>query len=129
MNNDISDSSFLKRQSAPKTHFKTSVIITTFKEPKTIGRAVSAIAPQLGKNDELIVVAPDKETLQAAKKASSKVKIIQDRAKGKSAAMNLAVIKAKGDILVWTDGDIYISKDAIWSLTYFFKQPGIGAAT
>jgi len=108
---------------------KTSVIITSFKEPRTIGKAITAIIPQLSKGDELIVVAPDNETLGAAKKASKKVKIIKDEARGKSAAMNLAVKKAKGEILVWTDGDIFINNEAIKSLLYFFKDKTIGAVT
>jgi cellulose synthase/poly-beta-1,6-N-acetylglucosamine synthase-like glycosyltransferase len=108
---------------------KTSIIITSFKEPKTIGRAVKSIVPQLGKNDELIVIAPDKETLDAAKAASKKVKTIQDAAKGKPAAMNLATEKAKGEILIWTDGDVYISEKSIDNLLDFFKQKDIGAVT
>jgi poly-beta-1,6-N-acetyl-D-glucosamine synthase len=111
---------------------KVSVIITSFKEPKTIGKAVKAIIPQLKKNDELIVVAPDRETLDAAKRASKKARIIQDQGKGKSAAMNLATKQARGDILVWTDGDITIGTDSLnspYSILSFFKDPTIGAAT
>ena len=46
-----------------------SLIITAYKEPRTIGRAIEAIASgNVGKN-EIIVAAPDKETLDAAIKA------------------------------------------------------------
>lgn len=108
---------------------KTSLIITSFKEPKTIGKAVMVIVPQIGKDDEIIVVAPDKETLEAAKKTSSRVRVLKDKGNGKSAAMNLAVKKAKGEILIWTDGDITISKDSVRELTNHFKNEEIGAVT
>mgnify|MGYP001599410932 CR=1 FL=1 len=54
-----------------------SVIITAFKEPRTIGKAISAIEKQISKKAEILVVAPDKETLEAAKKVSIKNKQIK----------------------------------------------------
>lgn len=45
-----------------------SVIITAFKEPKTIGRSVETFAKQLAGKDELLVIAPDRETLAEAEK-------------------------------------------------------------
>lgn len=108
---------------------KTTVIITSFKEPKTIGRAIQSILPQLSKKDEILIVAPDDETLEAAKKVSKKVNILKDAGNGKAVAMNLAVKRAVGEILVWTDGDIYISKNALNSLLYFFRDKSIGAVT
>jgi len=111
---------------------KTSVIITSFKEPKTIRRAIIAILPQLELNDELIVVAPDNETLNAAREISKKdnrVKLLKDKGNGKSAAMNLATKKAKGEILIWTDGDIYIKNNSVRELKYTFKNKKIGAVT
>ena len=108
---------------------KTSVIITSFREPKTIGKTVKLIAPQLKKDDELIVVAPDKETLEAAKKASKKVRTIMDKGNGKPAAMNLVMNEARGDILIWTDGDITISKKSVRELNSHFKDEKVGAVS
>ncbi len=108
---------------------KTSVIITSFKEPKTIGKTVNLIVPQLKKDDELIVVAPDKETLEAAKKASKKVRTIMDKGNGKPAAMNLVMNEARGDILIWTDGDITISKKSVRELNSHFKDEKVGAVS
>ena len=64
-----------------------SIIITSYKEPKTIGRAIESFINQNIKDYELLVLAPDKETLDAAKKysKSKKVKIIKDQGKGKPA--------------------------------------------
>ena len=109
---------------------KTSVIITAFREPKTIGKAIQVIAKQLGNNDEILVVAPDNETLEEAKKIKDKrVKLIKDAGKGKPAAMNLAVKHAKGEILVWTDGDVSISQNSIAELTRPLKDNSVGAVT
>ena len=109
---------------------KLSVIITAFKEPRTIGKAIQIIEKQLGKNDEIIVVAPDNETLEEAKKIKDKrVKLIKDACKGKPAAMNLAVKHAKGEILVWTDGDVSISQNALAELTRPLKDNSVGAVT
>ena len=46
-----------------------SIIITAFKEPKTIGKAIESFTNQKIKEKyELYVVAPDKETLDIARK-------------------------------------------------------------
>ncbi len=108
---------------------RVTVIITSFKEPKTIGKAALAILPQLSKRDELIVIAPDKETLNVAKGVSKKIKIIKDIGNGKPAAMNLATKKASGEILVWTDGDVFISNNSIKELILHFQNDKIGAVT
>ena len=45
-----------------------SVIITAFREEKTIGRAIEALLPQIDfSKGELWVVAPDEATLRVAK--------------------------------------------------------------
>lgn len=109
-----------------------SAIITGYKEPRTIGRAVSCIAKQLGKNDEVLVVAPDDETLREAKKLAGKYKnlrTIKDGGKGKPAALNLAVSKARGNILILSDGDVYVGEDSIKNLLVPFENEKIGAVS
>lgn len=109
-----------------------SVIITAFKEPRTIGKAIQAVTNQLSKSDELWVVAPDKETLEAAREFSVKdkrIRLIKDSGDGKPTAMNLAVRRAKGKILAWTDGDVAISENSISELIKPFTDKNIGAVT
>ncbi|MDP1728801.1 MAG: glycosyltransferase [archaeon] len=110
-----------------------SFIITGYKEPKTVGKAIESIlANNLPKDYELFVSAPDKETLQAAKKYANKnkkIKLIQDEGRGKPAALNLIFKKAKGKILILTDADVYISKNSISHLLDKFKDKNIGAVT
>jgi len=109
-----------------------SLIITAYKEPRTIGRAIEAIASgNVGKN-EIIVAAPDKETLDAAMKLKKKypqLRTIKDNGKGKPAALNLVVKKAKGDILVLSDGDVYVSKNAVEKMIRIMEDEKIGAVS
>lgn len=97
-----------------------SVIIASYKEPDTIGRAIETLAVQLNPRDEILIVASDKETLDAAARTQKKyrqVKIIKEKGKnGKPAALNLGVSKAKGDILLLTDGDTYSAPGAVAEL-------------
>ncbi len=109
-----------------------SIIITAFKEPGTIGKAVAALGSQKKKEDELIVIAPDLETLEAAgklKKNISNLRLIQDPGKGKSAALNIAVAQARGDLLVLSDGDVYIGKQALAALLAPLAHAQVGAVS
>lgn len=109
-----------------------SAIITAFKEEKTIGRAIVTLSAQMDKKDELIVIAPDKETLEAAsryKKRIKNLKIMKDAGKGKPAALNLAVSKVRGDIIVLTDGDVCIDSNSVKPLLDEMKDKKIGAVT
>lgn len=105
-----------------------SIIITSYKEPKTVGRSIKSFQKQQIKEKyEIIVVAPDKETLDVAKKY--KVKCFQDPGKGKPTALNLAFSKAKGDIIVLSDGDVYVNNNSVNNLLKHFKDKNVGAVT
>jgi len=109
-----------------------SAIITSCKEPKTIGKAIDCIAGQISSKDEVIVIAPDLETLKEASKLKTKyrnLRLIQDAGKGKPAALNLAVSKAKGDILVLTDGDVYVGENSLIHLLKPFSDKRVGAVS
>ncbi|HNP89466.1 MAG: Poly-beta-1,6-N-acetyl-D-glucosamine synthase [Microgenomates group bacterium ADurb.Bin219] len=106
-----------------------SVVITSSHEPRTIGLALKTILKQdSSRIKEIMVVAPDKETLAAAKKVTTnpKVKLIKDQGKGKPAALNLAFQKASAEILVLTDGDVYLGKNSLTDLLSLFEDPSVG---
>ena len=106
-----------------------SIIITSFKEPKTIGKAIRQINKnKINSKYEILVVAPDKETLDAAKEHPN-VKIIKDAGLGKPAALNLAVSKSRGEILVLTDGDVYVGENSLESLLEYLEDKKIGAVS
>ena len=108
-----------------------SIVITAYKEPKTIGKAIEQVLKNKIKEDyEIIVIAPDKETLGAAGKyKSKKVKVIKDKGNGKPAALNLAFKRAKGRIIVMTDGDVYINEKAIPAILEKFNDLSVGVVS
>jgi len=110
-----------------------SIIITAYKEEKTIGKAIESILQnKIPHNYEILVFAPDKQTLDVVREYSKKykkVKAIKDNGEGKPSALNLAFKTAKGDILILTDGDVYISEESIKKLLAHFKNPKIGAVS
>jgi cellulose synthase/poly-beta-1,6-N-acetylglucosamine synthase-like glycosyltransferase len=110
-----------------------SIVITSFKEPRTIGKAIESFINQKIKEDyELIVSAPDQETLDVVKgykKKNKKIKSFQDPGKGKTYALNLLLPKLKGEIIILTDGDVYVSKGSINELLRPFKDKSVGCVT
>jgi len=110
-----------------------SIIITAYKEPKTIGRAIEQVLKnKIKEKFELIVAAPDKDTLNAAKKYALKdkrIKLIQDDGKGKPAALNKILKKVRGEILVLSDGDVYLADNSIQPLLDILGDTKIGAVS
>jgi ADP-heptose:LPS heptosyltransferase/glycosyltransferase involved in cell wall biosynthesis len=108
-------------------------LITSFNESKTIGKAVEALLNQKTQYDyDILVSAPDDETLNIVKdyaKKNKNVGIFKDPGKGKSFALNLIFKKIKTDILVLTDGDVYISKNSLEEISNLFLDPEIGCLT
>lgn len=113
-----------------------SVFITAFKEPN-IGRAIQACLDQSLKQDfKIIVSAPDNETISIVNefiKKDSRIRLFKDEGKGKSYALNLIFKRYYKDdpnhILVFTDGDIYLDKNALKELILQFKDPKVGCIT
>ncbi len=110
-----------------------SIVITSFKEPETIGKAIESIINQPIKEDyELAITAPDMETLRVAKKyqlTNNKIKLFKDPGKGKSYALNLLLKKLTGRIIIFTDGDVHVSENSINEIINEFEDPAIGCVT
>jgi cellulose synthase/poly-beta-1,6-N-acetylglucosamine synthase-like glycosyltransferase len=114
-----------------------SVIITSFKEPKTIGKCIKCIADRkysgIPKDFEIIQVSPDKETLQEGQKMGEKLKLnskeykqIIDPKKGKPYALKMALKNVRGDIVILTDGDTFFEKNAVKELLKPLKELDVG---
>lgn len=109
-----------------------SIILTAYKEPKTIGKAIESFTDQGIKDYELLALCPDRETADVIKRYAKKdkrIKYIKDPGKGKPTALNIAFKKAKGSILVLSDGDVFVSKGSVNLLLKHFKGKKIGAVT
>ncbi len=118
-----------------------SYLLTTREEPTTVGRAIEAIIHQkftpplsppyeggvrVGLEWELLVCAPDEPTLQAARNTAAEypghpISIIKDPGIGKPAALNMLFQRAQGDILILTDGDVWLDEFATEKLLSTFE--------
>ncbi len=103
-----------------------TVVITAKDEPKTVGGLVEQIEtqmPKISQKFEILVVCPDKKTKESAisRDKLQVVSWVKDRGKGKPAALNLAFDRAKGDILILTDGDVALGKDSLDKLVRGFN--------
>src|SRR5688500_13717418 len=122
---------------------KISVIITAFKEETTIGKAIECICNSnysgIPTDFELILACPDEGSHLAALKKVKEMGIedkyiwIQDpgklEGKGKPTGLNLAINQAKGDILIFTDGDVYFGRDAVTELVKPFEDSEVQLVT
>jgi cellulose synthase/poly-beta-1,6-N-acetylglucosamine synthase-like glycosyltransferase len=110
-----------------------SLVITSFKEPHLIGKAIESLLSQKIKQKyEIMVSAPDKETQEVVTKYSKKfkqVKLFKDPGKGKTYALNLLIPKLKGDIIILTDGDVYTSKNSVNLIVEAFNDKKVGCVT
>lgn len=110
-----------------------SIIVTASHEENTVGRAINALVTQPLSGDwELIVVCPDETTAAVAEGMRARypqVRCVRDQGKGKPAALNLALREAVGDLLVLTDGDVYVGEGAIPALLQPFADPRVGIVT
>ncbi len=107
-----------------------SIIITSYKEAETIGKAIESFLKQDIKEEyEIIVSCPDKETVDVVKEYSKKykqVKHFKDPGKGKMYALNLVFKEVKGEILILTDGDVYVSDNSVKEILKAFKDKKVG---
>ncbi len=112
-----------------------SVLITSWKEPNTIAKAIRCIADSkysgIPKDFQVIQVSPDKETLDAGLKEAKRLKLgnkflqIKDPLKGKPFALNMAFKQVKGEICILTDGDVFFAKNAVKNLLVPFENSNV----
>ena len=106
------------------------IIITAFKGPETIAKAIEQILKQdISEKHTIWVVAPDKETLDIARKYAKKhkkIKTFTDPGKGKSFALHKILPKLKGEVIILTDGDVYIKENSLKYLIQPSNNPKIG---
>jgi len=111
---------------------KVSVIITAFREPETVKRAIAAFLEQALENMEILVVCPDPQTTAVVDTCAAKhprVRHVADPQRGKPAALNYGLKAAEGDIIVLSDGDVVIENEALSHLLAPFADTGVGAVT
>lgn len=113
-----------------------SIIITAWEEPEEIKECLKRFTNQrnLKEDYEILVTAPDdptkKEVMKYGKKYPKKIKfILQPREKGKNEMINLLMKKAKGDIFIFTDGDVFVNETALAEISKVYEDSKVGACT
>lgn len=111
-----------------------TLIITSYKEPVTAAKALQAAVNQtttLEAADNIILCAPDEETLAVTcKYDSSVVTGFKDEGVGKAAAINQLLQRQDllNDILILTDGDVYINDRAVSEILKPFSNSKVGCS-
>lgn len=101
-----------------------SLIITSFRE-KSLRRAIeSALNQKTLYNYDVIVVSPDDKDLKLAKELGAIP--FKDPGQGKSFALNKVFKKVHSNILIFTDGDVYLDEMAVEEIVNSFSDPHIG---
>lgn len=95
-----------------------SIIVPAYNEERTIGKCLESILNQGYEGEMEIIVVNDGSTDRTAEIVSKyPVKFIDLKVNGgKANALNKAIEEAKGDILIFTDSDSYVSSNAVDSL-------------
>ncbi|MEM3839358.1 MAG: glycosyltransferase [Candidatus Micrarchaeaceae archaeon] len=108
-----------------------TVIIPTLNEARYIGRTLESIKRQRFSDIEVIIAdsMSTDGTVEAARRAYSKVRICECRKKGPTAALNKAAKAAKGDLLLFIDADTSVSKGMLFAYDKAFRENGFVAAT
>tara|TARA_Y100000034_G_C6877045_1_gene401275 strand:+ start:630 stop:1505 length:876 start_codon:yes stop_codon:yes gene_type:complete len=108
-------------------------VINSFREPELLKKAIEAVLRNnIKEKYELVIAAPDEENEKVVKgfqKKNKDVKFFKDPGKGKSFALNLVFKELKGDIWIFTDGDIYVDANAINEILELFKDKKVGCVT
>ena len=108
---------------------KIAILISSFNEPRTIGRAIEAFLKQeISLPYRLIVSAPDKETHEIVKKYKE-VELFVDPGKGKSYAINEALKKINEEIIILSDGDVFVGDNSVNEILKKFEDKEVGCAT
>ncbi|MFA5020192.1 MAG: glycosyltransferase family 2 protein [Candidatus Pacearchaeota archaeon] len=113
-----------------------TIIITSYNEPKATKKAVETFLKQSKSKDlKVIVVDPFPEVEEFLRKEISdkRFDFIPDPGEGKSFALNMLFEMLysdnKNDLIIFTDGDVYVSDNALKEIINTFKDEKIGCIT
>ena len=106
------------------------IIITSYGEPKATEKAINCILSQnIRQKYKIIVADPFPETKWIIEEKFKNIEYFQDPDKGKSYALNLLfkkIFSNQNDIIIMTDGDVFLSNNSIKDILKQFEDPKIG---
>jgi len=112
-----------------------SIIITAWEEPNSLRECIRRLLIQdIPDKFDIWVTCPDEETKQVVmdyKKEYPKLFnfLHQPRELGKNVMINALTKKAKGDVQIYLDGDIFVEENAVKEIYKKFKNPKVGCVT
>lgn len=112
-----------------------SIIVTAWEEPEEVRECLQRLTTQdYAGAYEILAICPDEPTKQEilayVEKYSDIIHFIhQPKEKGKNEMLNILSKQAKGAILIFLDGDIWLSENAISEIVRMYDDPKIGAVT
>lgn len=109
--------------------------MVAYEEEETIGEALQRIVEQISRDAyEVLVVAGGRDqTLEIVKSFAKKhpelIRVFEEKERrGKPAAVNTIVENARGEIVVLTDGDVFLEEGSIEALVSAFNDERVGLA-
>jgi len=110
---------------------KTSIIIPTFREASYITQTLNNIKKLDGEIEVILVETVSEETgiLENFVKKYQGVQLYKIKERGIAKAKNYGAQKAHGNILLFLDADVFVTKDVVKQLHQVFKNPSVVGAT
>ncbi|VVB83571.1 Glycosyl transferase family 2 [uncultured archaeon] len=111
-----------------------SIIVTAYEDPNSTKEAIWRLLNQddFYEKFELIAACPDKPTkkiiMDYKKKFPKLIKYVKQDDPDKNKLMNKILRLTRGGIIVWTDGNKFVDKNAIQLIIKEFKDPYVGCA-
>ncbi|MFH1425976.1 MAG: glycosyltransferase [Candidatus Kerfeldbacteria bacterium] len=110
-----------------------SVGIPAYNEEKTIRKAIKAVLPQIGPDDEVLVVASactDNTIDEARSLGDPRIRVIEQKEKaGKVSAINIIMREAKHKYILLLDADVIAADNAIEKLMAELQKDDVGAVS
>ncbi len=114
---------------------KITIGVVAYEEEETIGEALQRIVEQIsGDAYEVLVVAGGRDrTLEIVKSFAREhpelIRVFEEKERrGKPAAVNTIVENARGEIVVLTDGDVFLEAGSVEALISAFNDERVGLA-
>jgi len=120
-----------KKTKKEKKFSSITIIIPARNEEKYIGKAIESVLLADFNGKKQVIVVDDGSIDNTSKVVSryKNVQLIRTKHKGKANSLNLALSKAKGELIAVVDGDSYIKKDALQEMSKELERKNVAAAT
>jgi glycosyltransferase involved in cell wall biosynthesis len=110
---------------------KITIVIPTFKEANYITKTLNWIK-KLSDDIEVVLVetiSDETSVLESALRNHENVSLYKIKERGIARAKNYGARKAKGDILIFLDADVFITKNVVGKVYSVFQDPLVVGAT